>query len=130
MRLPCELLMSARRPRVLIADDYPPMVTALRGLLSAECDVVETVADGAALLESVARLQPDVVVADLNLPTVSGLEACREIVRSNSYIRVILVTGQPDDAVRQRAIAAGAHAFIAKVLAGDLLEAIKHAREE
>jgi CheY-like chemotaxis protein len=71
--------MSARRLQVLIADDYPPMVAALRGLLSAECDVVGTVADGTELLESVARLQPDVVVADLNLPGVSGLEACREI---------------------------------------------------
>lgn len=122
--------MSTRRLRVLIADDYPPMVTALRGLLSAECDVVETVADGAALLESVARLQPDVVVADVNLPSISGLEACREIVRSNSKTRVILVTGLPDDTVRQRAIAAGAYAFIAKAMAGDLLEAIKRVQHE
>jgi CheY-like chemotaxis protein len=122
--------MSARRLQVLIADDYPPMVAALRGLLSAEYDVVETVADGAALLEAVARLQPDVVVADLNLPGVSGLEACREIVRSNSRIRVILVTGLPDDAVRQRAIAAGAHGFIAKAVAGDLLEVIKQVQVE
>jgi CheY-like chemotaxis protein len=122
--------MSARRPQVLIADDYPPMVTALRGLLSAECDVVATVADGTALLESVLRLQPDVVVADLNLPGISGLEACREIVRSNAKIRVILVTGLPDDTVRQRAMAAGAHAFIAKTGAGDLLEAIKQGQVE
>jgi CheY-like chemotaxis protein len=122
--------MSARRLQVLIADDYPPMVTALRRLLSAECDVVETVADGAALLESAARLQPDVVVADLNLPGVSGLEACREIVKSNSRIRVILLTGVPDDTVRQRAIAAGAHAFIGKALAPDLLEAIKQVQVE
>jgi DNA-binding NarL/FixJ family response regulator len=122
--------MPARRLQVVIADDYAPMVTALRRLLSAECDVVETVADGAALLESVARLQPDVVVADLNLPSVSGLEACREIVKANSGIRVILLTGVPDDAVRQRAIAAGAHAFIGKALAPDLLEAIKEVSEE
>jgi DNA-binding NarL/FixJ family response regulator len=122
--------MSARRPQVLIADDYPPMVAALRGLLSAECDVVGTVADGTELLESVARLQPDVVVADLNLPGVSGLEACREIVRSNSKTRVILVTGLLDDAVRQRAIAAGAHGFIAKAVAGDLLEVIKQVQVE
>jgi CheY-like chemotaxis protein len=106
------------------------MVMALRGLLSAECDVVDTVADGDALLESVARLQPDVVVADVNLPGVSGLEACREIVRSNSKVRVILVTGLPDDTVRQRAIAAGAYAFIAKAVAGDLLEAIRQIQDE
>jgi CheY-like chemotaxis protein len=122
--------MSARRLQVLIADDYPPMVTALRGLLSAECDVVDTVADGIALLESVVRLQPDVVVADLNLPGISGLEACRQIVRSHADIKVILVTGLADDSVRQRAIAAGAHAFVAKAVAGDLLEAIEQVRVE
>ena len=55
------------RPRVLLADDYPDLVKAISRLLSLDCDVVGSVTDGGALLEAVQRLQPDVIVLDVNL---------------------------------------------------------------
>ena len=71
------------RPRVLLADDYPDMVKAVSRLLALDCEIVGSVADGSALLEAAQRLQPDVIVLDVNLPNVHSLEACREITRVN-----------------------------------------------
>ena len=67
------------RPRVLLADDHPGIVKALGRLLSFECDVVGTVSDGSAVAEAADTLQPVVVVVDVNLPNVNGLDVCREI---------------------------------------------------
>ena len=80
------------RPRVLIADDYPDIVNAVSRLLSLDCDIVGTVADGSELLEAARRLQPDVIVLDVNLPNVDSLRACRDITRMNPEIKVIMFT--------------------------------------
>ncbi len=61
------------RPRVLLADDYPDLVKAISRLLSLDCDVVGSVTDGGALLEAVQRLQPDVIVLDVNHANVRTL---------------------------------------------------------
>ena len=66
------------RPRVLLADDYPDVVKAVSRLLALDCEIVGSVADGGALLEAAQRLQPDVIVLDVNLPNVHSLEAARE----------------------------------------------------
>lgn len=117
-----------RRPRVLLADDFPDFVTEIRQLLAQDCDVVGSVDDGGALLEAVARLQPDLIVLDLNLPTVSGLEACRQITKANPRIKLILITADRHPAIIDAALAAGASAFIAKqAIDDDLLSAIKSA---
>src|SRR5690349_9765258 len=71
LRCPDDSMKSRLRPRVLVADDHSAVLKSLQRLLSFDCDVVGTVDDGRALLESVARLQPDVVVADLNMPHVN-----------------------------------------------------------
>ena len=70
------------RPRVLIAEDHPGVAKAICRLLALDCDIVGNVADGRAVLEAVQRLQPDVVVVDLNLPHVHGLEVCRHSSKS------------------------------------------------
>ena len=80
------------RPRVLLADDYPDIVTAVSQLLALDCEIVGSVADGSALLEAAQRLQPDVIVLDVNLPNVDSLEACREITRVNPTTTVIMFT--------------------------------------
>ena len=114
------------RPRVLLADDYPGMVTAVSRLLSLDCDVVGTVADASALLESVQRLQPDVIVLDLNLPDLSGLEACRQITQAHPQTKVIVFTAVTDPEVRERSLAVGASAFVSKLgPVTDLLSAVK-----
>jgi CheY-like chemotaxis protein len=80
------------RPRVLLADDYPAILTSLERLLGDDCEIVGSVSAGLALLEAAARLQPDVVVVDLNLPEVNGIEAYREIRLRTPTTKVILLT--------------------------------------
>ena len=117
-----------QRPRVLIADDFPDLKTAIGRLLEGDCEVIGSVDDGGALLEAATRLQPDLIVLDLNIPTVNGLKACRQITRANPDIKVILVTADMDSTIMRLALEAGASAFIAKqAIAEDLLPAIKRA---
>jgi DNA-binding NarL/FixJ family response regulator len=113
-----------KRPRVLIAEDHPGVADAVRRLLALDCDVVGIVSDGNAVLEAARRLQPDVVVADLNLPNVNGLEACRLIKDMKPEMKVILLSVTNDHDVTQRALEVGASAFVSKGT-GDLLSTIK-----
>ena len=114
------------RPRVLLADDYPEMVRAIGRLLALECEVVGTVADGSALLEAAERLQPDVIVVDVNLPIVNGLDACRQITREHPAMKVIVFTAMGDPDVKQQSIDAGAAAFVPKLASVDgLLSTIR-----
>ncbi len=118
----------ATRPRVLLADDHPGVVRALSRLLSFECDVVGTVDDGNEVATAAARLQPVVVVLDINLPNVNGLDACREIRKNNPRARVIVVSAMLDDAITKAAESAGASRFFDKSSMGEeLLLAIKQA---
>ena len=91
-----------KRPRVLIAEDHPGVAKAVCRLLALDCEVVGTVADGSAVLEAVQRLQPDVIVVDLNLPNVNGLEACRQITQLNPAAKVIVFSAMNDPDVKQR----------------------------
>jgi CheY-like chemotaxis protein len=118
----------ARRPRVLLADDYANILTAMVRLLSSSCDIVGTVNTGAQLLEAARRLQPDIVVVDLHLPDMSGLDACRQLKAAAPDAGVILLTAANDPKVRQGAFESGASAFVPKYRAGDeLLPAIERA---
>ncbi len=111
---------------MLLADDYPDMVRAISRLLSLDCEVVGTVVDGSALLEAAGRLQPDVIVLDLNLPNVHGLEACRQITQAHPEIRVIVFSAMSDPDVSQRSFEVGASAFVSKLGGdGDLISTIK-----
>ena len=119
--------MLAVRPRVLLADDYPDMVKAVSRLLALDCEVVGTVADASAVLDAVQRLQPDVVVLDLNLSHSNGLDACRQITQASPQTKVIMFTAMNDPDVRQRSFEVGASAFVSK-MAGpgdDLLSTIQ-----
>ena len=98
----CGMSTLARRPRVLIADDHADLVKAVSRLLAVDCDVVGTVADGSAVLDAASRLRPDVVVVDLNLPNLNGLEACRQITDRHPQMKVIVFTAMNDPDIRQR----------------------------
>ena len=116
------------RPRVLLADDHPGVARALTRLLSFECDVVAVVSDGTEVAPAAASLQPIVVVVDVNLPNVNGLEVCREITQNDPCARVIVMSGMLDDDVAQEALMAGASEFFDKTAMGDeLVLAIKAA---
>jgi CheY-like chemotaxis protein len=115
----------ATRPRVLLADDYPELVKAVSRLLSIDCEIVGTVADGSTLLETAQRLQPDVIVLDVNLPKIHTVEACREIRRTHPAIKVIVFTAMNDPNVSKAFFDAGAAAFVSKLASADLLSTIK-----
>jgi DNA-binding NarL/FixJ family response regulator len=117
--------MLSTRPRVLLADDYPDIVKAVTRLLAQDCEIVGSVADGRALLETAHRLQPDVIVLDVNLPNVHSLEACREITRVNPKMKVIMFTVMADPNTGQAFVDAGACAFVSKLASDDLLSIIK-----
>ena len=113
------------RPRVLVADDHPDVVKAVSRLLALACDVVGSVADGRDVLDAAQRLQPDVVVVDLNLPSVNGLEVCRQIAQAHPAMKVIVFTAMNDPDVRRRSFELGASAFVFKAGDGDLLSTVK-----
>ena len=98
---------------------------AISRLLALDCDIVGSVAEGSALLEAAQRLQPDVIVLDVNLPNVHSLEACREITRVNPTTKVIMFTAMDNPVISQAFFEAGASAFLSKVAPGDLLSTIK-----
>jgi DNA-binding NarL/FixJ family response regulator len=114
------------RPRVLVADDHAGVAKAISRLLSLDCDVVGSVADGRDVLDAARRLQPDIVVVDIDLPSVDGLEACRRITQTHPEMKVIVFTATNDPEVRQRSFEVGASAFVFKMAGdGELLSTVK-----
>ena len=118
--------------RVLVAEDHPGMSAAIRRLLVADdFDVVGSVDDGAQVVEEGARLQPDIIILDLNMPNRNGIDACRQITLIRPRTRTIVVTAEDSDYVRSAALAAGAFAFVEKrAMHTDLLPAVRLACHE
>ena len=101
-------------PRVLVAEDHALVREGLRQLLSADFDVVDVVADGRALLDVAARVQPDVILLDIRMPEMNGLEAARQLRQLSPKSRLVFVSAlnKPED-VRE-AFRAGAVGFVDK----------------
>jgi len=116
------------RPRVLLADDYAPLLTSWRRILDASCDIVGAVSDGREVIAAAKTHSPDVVVLDIAMPDVNGLTACRELKAAFPGMGVVLVSAFDDMAFQHAADAAGASAFVVKsVAAVELERAIDHA---
>src|SRR6187401_3165099 len=113
----------AMRLRVLIADDHLEMMTALERLIEPTCEIVGRIADGAEVLDSVAKLLPDLLLVDLNMPGLDGLELCRRTVRAFPAVAVIVLSAEVDASLVQDAREAGAAAFINKLRAAEELPA-------
>lgn len=113
------------RPRVLLADDHPIVAEGLQSLLAARFDVVGVVEDGQALLEAARKLEPDVVVADISMPLVNGLEATLRLRQELPQIKVVILTMHREEAYARRALEMGASCYVLKVAApSELVEAI------
>src|SRR5262249_23222740 len=115
-----------KRPRVLLADDHRLLREAFVKLLEPDCDVVGAVADGRALLDAAPKLRPDVVVLDIAMPQLNGLDAARQLKRSMPNVKVIFLTVSEDPDLAAEAFRAGGSAFLLKnSAASELLQAIQ-----
>jgi DNA-binding NarL/FixJ family response regulator len=119
---------SLQRPRVLLADDHPAMVALTADALAGECLVVGSVGDGRELLAEAERLHPDVIVLDITMPRLDGIEAARQLRRSERPARLVFLTVHEDADYARAALDAGGLGFVVKSrLASDLLPAIRAA---
>ena len=116
------------KPRILLADDHKIVLEGLRTLLEPECDIVGTVEDGRALLAEAEKLHPDVIVADISMPLLNGIEAVRQIKKADPKIKVVFLTMHPDVTYAARAFETGASGYVLKHSApSELVTAIREA---
>ncbi len=116
------------RPRVLLADDHRIVAEGLRLLLEPEFDLVGIVEDGRQLIEAAARLRPDVIVVDVTMPHVSGLDALPRLKAELPGVKIVFLTMHGELAYARRALAGGADGFVVKHSAtGELVLAIRAA---
>jgi DNA-binding NarL/FixJ family response regulator len=116
------------KPRIVLAEDQAATAAILEQLLRPEFDVVATVRDGQALVDTAAHLSPDVIVTDISMPILDGIEAARRILGMNPSARVVFVTVHADPLLIRSGWAAGGLGYVPKVSAGEeLVPAIRAA---
>ena len=116
------------KPRVILADDHTIVREGIALLIGREVQLVATVANGRELVEAARTHQPDVVVCDLTMPFVGGLDAMRTLRHEGSKSRFVILTVHADPAIAAEAIRAGASGYVVKDAAGEeLLQAIRQA---
>ena len=120
----------AHRPRILVCDDHLLVAEALRSLLAAEFDLVGVVEDGRALIEAAGTLRPDVIVADISMPHLYGIDALAQLRQGGDHTPVVFLTMHRDVTFARRALEAGASGFVLKHSAPvELVMAIRAALE-
>lgn len=116
------------RPRVLLADDHRIVAEGLKSILAAEFDLAGVVQDGRAMIEAAKTLRPDVIVADISMPMLNGIEALVALKKDNLDIPVIFLTMHRDVTYARRALEAGAAGYVLKHAAPEeLTQAIRSA---
>jgi DNA-binding NarL/FixJ family response regulator len=110
-----------RHARVLLADDPPIVAQGLASLLRDDFDLVGTVGDGQALIDAAQRLRPDVIVADIAMPVMDGLEALHQLTAARLDAKVIFLTMHVDAQLATAALRVGASGYVLKHAAGEEL---------
>jgi DNA-binding NarL/FixJ family response regulator len=118
------------RVRVLLADDHRIVAEGLKRLLRRQFDLIGVVEDGRAMVDAAKRLKPDVIVADITMPYLNGIEALEEIKKGDPSVRVVFLTMHRDVAYVRRALDAGASGFVLKNSAPRELALAVHAAAE
>jgi len=117
-----------KRMRILLADDHTLFCSLLGDLLEPEYEVVGTVSDGQELLKAALLLRPDVVLADIGMPSLNGLDAGRRLKQASPHVKLIYLTMNNNVEYAREALQAGASAFVLKnALSSELLKAIRDA---
>jgi DNA-binding NarL/FixJ family response regulator len=102
------------RARVLLADDHRMVTEGLKGLLADEFELVGVVVDGRAMVAETKKLRPDVVVADISMPHLNGIDALAVLKKDNPEIKVVFLTMHQNAAYARRALEAGASGYVLK----------------
>jgi DNA-binding NarL/FixJ family response regulator len=114
------------RARILLADDQPEILSSVARLLEPEFDIVGAVSNGQSVIEAVPRLNPDLLVLDISMPVLSGLEVAARLQGSVPKLKVIFLTVHDDPDFIEAAFTAGASGYVFKIrLASHLLLAVR-----
>lgn len=118
--------------RILLVDDHPIVRQGLKTILEGHSgwEVIGEASDGAEAVEKAGRLQPDVIVLDVTMPTMNGLEACRLLRKQVPQLEILFVTQHDSPHMMREALEAGARGYVVKSNAArDLLEAVEAVSE-
>jgi DNA-binding NarL/FixJ family response regulator len=112
--------------RAILADDHAMMLEGLAAILQTECEIVATAENGRTLIEKAEQLQPDLIVLDISMPDMNGIEAARRLSTSVPTAKLLFVTQRLDSSYVRAAFDAGAFGYVAKQSAGkELREAVR-----
>jgi DNA-binding NarL/FixJ family response regulator len=114
LEVPLHVRQPKERPRVLLADDHPVVLEGIRSVLASNYEIVETVADGRALLEAALRLKPDLIVMDITMPLLNGIDAAVQIKKSLPEMKLLFVTMHSSTAYLKSAFEAGGTGYVLK----------------
>jgi DNA-binding NarL/FixJ family response regulator len=103
-----------KKPRLLLADDHTILVEGLKALLAPEFDAVATAGDGRAVLEAAKKCQPEIILLDISMPGLNGIEAARRLQQSNPDAKLIMLTMHGDVSFVRAAFEAGASGYVLK----------------
>ncbi len=115
-----------KKPTVILADDHTLVLEGFRRLLETHCELLATAGDGQALLQAVAQHHPDIVILDISMPVMNGIEAARALKSKYPLTKLVFVTMHADPAYIRAAFQAGASGYILKQSLGDELTQALH----
>lgn len=115
-----------KKPTVILADDHTLVLEGFRRLLETHCELLATVGDGRALLQAVTQHRPDIVILDISMPVMNGIEAARALKSKYPALKLVFVTMHADPAYIRAAFQAGASGYILKQSLGDELPQALH----
>jgi DNA-binding NarL/FixJ family response regulator len=119
---------SLKKVRILLADDHPHFPEFVESLLETSFEIIGKVGDGQALLEAATKLKPDVIVTDISMPRLNGIEAAEQLRGTGSTARIVFLTVHSDPDFIRSCLATGAFGYITKPrVALDLIPAIREA---
>lgn len=115
------------RCRILLGDDHAVVLEGLRRILDRpELEVAGAVQDGRALVQAAAELKPDIIIADISMPSLNGIDAARQILKANPRAKIIFLTMHPEPIYAVKAMQTGASGYVLKSAIGDELRSAIH----